>query len=189
MWLGGDQAPSRDQIVLEERLMPHFNPLPSLKVVRSILHYSPSTGQWTWIKGNNRRRIKGKKAGAIDAKGYCIIGIEGKNYRAHRLAWLYMTEVDPKESEIDHIDGNPSNNSFFNLRLADQSQQKLNQKTYSCNSSGYKGLSWHRASKGWRGQITLNGKTYSKISKDKKEVVKWLEQKRIELHGSFARFN
>ena len=67
-----------------------------------------------------------------------IIGINGKIYRAHRLAWLYMTGKWPKE-EIDHKDTNSLNDKIENLRICNDFQNKANRKTPSTNKTGFKG--------------------------------------------------
>ena len=84
------------------------------QTLKEILHYNPDTGKWIWLKPLNKRIIVGSKAGSYDSKGYLQIGIFGNNYRAHRLAFLYMENILPKE--VDHIDRNPSNCIWKNLK-------------------------------------------------------------------------
>jgi hypothetical protein len=63
----------------------------------------------------------------------------------------------PADMEIDHADGNPSNNRLSNLRLATSSHQKRNKRVQSNNRSGLKGAFWHGCHKGkkWRSQIKV----------------------------------
>ena len=85
------------------------------KHLKEILDYNTETGIWTW-RVNQARRIKiGQRAGTIISDGHRHIGISGKFYKAHRLAWLYMTGEFPKD-EIDHINGVPDDNRWCNLR-------------------------------------------------------------------------
>lgn len=84
--------------------------------LKQILHYNPETGIFTRNTYLDKRgRLCGhRKLGCI-GHGYLIITIKRKHYRAHRLAWLYMTGNFP-EKHIDHIDGIRINNSWNNLR-------------------------------------------------------------------------
>ena len=50
--------------------------------------------------------------------GYYIVHINGKTYYVHRLLAITYIENPENKKEIDHIDGNPSNNSLDNLRWA-----------------------------------------------------------------------
>ena len=70
---------------------------------------------------------------------YTYISIYGKRYPAHRLAWLYIYGEWPPD-QIDHIDGEPSNNRLDNLRLATNSENQQNRKIASNNTSGAKGV-------------------------------------------------
>ncbi len=89
-----------------------------------LLSYDRSRGVFLWrSKVSNRR--SGSIAGSIDKDGYRIICIFGQMYRSARLAWFYETGEWPQDC-IDHIDGNPSNDSFDNLRLATRSQNQAN---------------------------------------------------------------
>lgn len=85
--------------------------------VRDILHYDPETGIFTWLpySGKKGRVNAGDVAGCLRASGYIFIGTGNAIYRAHRLAWLYMTGEWPKH-QIDHINGDRSDNRWVNLR-------------------------------------------------------------------------
>jgi hypothetical protein len=86
--------------------------------LKSILHYDPISGVFTW-KVNRWVAQVGKPAGTLAHNGYRIIGIDGKRYRAHQLAVLYMTgylPVYPKD-EVDHLNSEGDDNSWDNLEL------------------------------------------------------------------------
>lgn len=112
------------------------------------LHYNENTGIFTRIK-------TGEIAGFI-RNGYIIIGINQKEYRAHRLAWLYVYGYMPNKF-IDHINLNKSDNRICNLRQATKSQNAMNVKLSSKNKSGYKGVSWNKEKNKWKVALKLNG--------------------------------
>lgn len=61
---------------------------------------------------------------------------------------------------VDHIDGNPLNNTRNNLRLASKSQNSIHSALHSRNKSGYRGVFWDRRSGKWRASIVCEGKTH-----------------------------
>tara|TARA_R100000951_G_C2583222_1_gene162586 strand:- start:352 stop:792 length:441 start_codon:yes stop_codon:yes gene_type:complete len=85
--------------------------------LKKIISYNHITGE---IKRLDRKNGNGSK----DAYGYLIIKIKGTQYKAHRLAWLYMYGSMP-DNVIDHINGNKLDNSIINLRDV---SQKVNSK-------------------------------------------------------------
>jgi hypothetical protein len=72
--------------------------------------------------------------------GYCVVRYKGVLYKAHRIIWCLVTGDDPGAFEIDHIDRDPSNNSWLNLRLASSAQQALNRKVRSDSTSSLRGV-------------------------------------------------
>jgi hypothetical protein len=87
---------------------------------------------------------------------YRRIGIFGKLYLEHRLAWLYMTGELP--IEVDHKDGNGVNNKFKNLRSATTPQNRANSRKSVKNTSGFKGVSFYVGRGKWVAEIQFNGK-------------------------------
>jgi hypothetical protein len=59
---------------------------------------------------------------------------------------------------IDHIDRDPSNNHIANLRAADKRLNAINTGLPSNNTSGIKGVSWHKAGCKWTAQIKDKGR-------------------------------
>src|ERR1019366_2534525 len=101
-----------------------------------LLHYEPSNGQFTW-KVHRHRCRPGAIAGCREDLGYIRIGVDGCYYRAHRLAFLYMTGQFSK-GEVDHMNLDKSDNRWANLRAATRSENMGNQKRPSHNTSGIK---------------------------------------------------
>lgn len=92
-------------------------------------------------------------------RGYIYIGIDKSNYLAHRLAWLYVYGTWP-DKDIDHIDGNITNNRIQNLRLTTETHNSQNQRQ--AHKGSYSGLlGVYPAGKRWRAMITVNKKTIS----------------------------
>ena len=79
-------------------------------------------------------------------------------YLAHRAAWLLYYGIDPGANEIDHIDGNRSNNKIENLRLVDNQGNMENKRKYKNNTSEVTGVYWHKGNGKWAVQISDRGK-------------------------------
>jgi hypothetical protein len=126
--------------------------------LREVLAYDPETGVFT-------RRVSrgpmsaGSTAGYPDRDGYLMVCIDYQAYFAHRLAWLYTFGEWPSE-DIDHIDRNPSNNALANLRPASRSENLANTKARRDNTSGKKGVWWHKSAKKWAAGITVKRRAH-----------------------------
>jgi hypothetical protein len=156
--------------------------------LRYLLYYDPDSGVFRWRVSTSHRAPVGSLAGTM-SRGYCLINIDEIKYIASNLAWLYMTGEWPV-SGIDHRDQDPTNDRWENLRLADQSQNLSNARIRSDNSSGSRGVSWHRGKMKWRAYVTLNGKQFFCGYHDTVEKAKEArDAKAIMLHGEFARFD
>jgi hypothetical protein len=125
--------------------------------LRSILHYDPDTGIWTWRITQSNRAVAGAVAGCKNRNGYVEIKIGGHTYKAHRLAFIYMLGAEPAY-EVDHVDTDKSNNRWMNLRPATRAQNGWNRRTYLNNTSGDKGVSWRKMSSKWLAKIHVNGR-------------------------------
>ena len=102
----------------------------------------------------------GNLAGTYDPKGYLKILYRGRLYMGHWLAWLYIYGKLP-DHEIDHINGNPTDNRISNLRDVTRKQNMENKKIYKTNKSGYSGVTWHNRDKKWNVRIGHYGKRIS----------------------------
>lgn len=125
--------------------------------LRELLHYDPSTGLFTW-RTTTAKKTRGKRGGHRGDNGYLLLGVDGNNYRVHRLAWLYVYGRWP-DGDLDHIDGDPSNNRIANLREATDAQNLANSKKPITNQSGYKGVSWHADAQKWQVHIRHKGRS------------------------------
>lgn len=125
--------------------------------LRSILHYDSLTGVFTRIKPIGVRHATGAVAGSAHNAGYINIGVGGKKYLAHRLAWLYVYGEWPKH-HIDHINRNRSDNRICNLRDVTTQQNLSNSSNYCTNTSGRKGVYWDKRDLRFRALIVVNYK-------------------------------
>jgi hypothetical protein len=157
--------------------------------LRSLFEYDPRCGVFLRriATGRHGRFRSGTVAGSIGKNGYIYISVDRKKHLAHRLAWLYVTGEWPKAA-IDHIDGNPLNNMFSNLREATMSQNQYNKRMQKNNTSGVKGVYWSEQQRKWRAQIAVNYKVKALGSYDSINEAKAAHDAAMrELHGVFAR--
>ncbi|MGN6641537.1 MAG: HNH endonuclease, partial [Verrucomicrobiota bacterium] len=96
------------------------------------------------------------KTAGCSSDGYVIIYVDNKSYRAHRLAWFYMTGVWPTD-EIDHRDLDKLNNKWDNLRAATRSENAQNLPLNKHNKTGFTGVSWDKRSKKFKAVICKDG--------------------------------
>lgn len=127
--------------------------------LRELLHYDNETGLFTWRITLCNRAINGNVAGYKNGRGYWHIGFDGKVYSAHRLAWLYVYGEFPK-NDIDHINGDKTDNRIANLRDVETSINCQNRrKARTGNKSGVLGASWHKRFGKWSAKIRVDGKS------------------------------
>ncbi len=114
------------------------------------LLYDKETGIFVW-------RDSGKIAGSSGGfrLRYTVIGLDGKSYLAHRLAWFYVYDRWPTK-QIDHIDGNGKNNAITNLREATASENQGNRRANRANGLGVKGV--RKYYNKFQARIFCNGK-------------------------------
>jgi hypothetical protein len=126
-------------------------------VLRSVLSYSPETGEFVWLEraGKFKSSLVGTVAGGPQNRGYLRIAVFGKRYLAHRLAWFYVHDEWPKE--IDHINGCRTDNRLCNLRASTVVLNRQNQRhSHKDSQTGLLGV--RKMGKSFQSRINLNGK-------------------------------
>lgn len=140
--------------------------------LKELFNYDSYTGVFTRkVSVKGRKAKRGTIAGTAHGGGYFKISIDGSDYYAHRLAWLYTYGYMP-ENIVDHIDRDPSNNRMNNLREVSVSCNTRNAKIYSTNKSGITGVNWYKNGNKWRAQIkTIHKDTCIGLYDDFSEAV------------------
>lgn len=155
--------------------------------IKEYLHYDPGTGEFTWVNLPARSRKAVGEVAGCDMRGYVGIWLYGKLWKAHRLAWVYMTGEYP-QGYIDHINGIPNDNRFENLREATNLENQRNSKMNASNTSGTRGLVWHKRDKNWQVSLRVDGRQkFIGTFKDKELAELVAEEAREKYHGDFYR--
>lgn len=96
----------------------------------------------------------------------------------------------PRLLKVDHRDGNGLNNTRANLRLCSDSQNQGNRNMPASNTSGYKGVYWHKRSKKWDALIKFQGKKiHLGLHENKTDAALAYNEAAVRLFGEFARIN
>jgi AP2 domain len=135
--------------------------------------------QWKWYAHCNKKNKK------YYAQRHQRTLLGEKTILMHRVI------IDaPNGIEVDHIDGDTLRNLRENLRHATTAQNQHNREKLLNNTSGYKGVAWHKRDKKWRVDITFNRKTFHiGYFEDKEEAARAYDEAAKKYHGEFARLN
>lgn len=125
-------------------------------LARRLFNYDPISGAMFWRESPRRNVPAGALAGALHPSGYLIVKVRGVSCQVHRLAWLMIHGHWPAQ-QLDHINGVRNDNRIGNLRECTPGENCQNTALYGNNSSGYTGVSWHKASCKWRARIDQGG--------------------------------
>ena len=153
--------------------------LPQLRRLKQLFRYDPQTGALLSLQA-------GSEVGYVNNIGYRQIYIDGRIYSVHRLVWKLVHGAAPR-GEIDHINGNPSDNRLVNLRLASSSENNRNRKLSARNKTGVKGVFWVTKARRYRAVVGHN-RQYHILGHfvDFDEAVAVADAARKQLHGEFA---
>lgn len=121
--------------------------------IKQYLDYDPVTG-WFTHKTNRGPCRAGDRAGSSTGHGYRKVTVDGTRIYEHHAAWVFMFDEWP--NELDHKDGNRSNNAIENLRVCDRSANACNS-LRSTGESGLKGAYLDKRTMNWYSHIQLGG--------------------------------
>ncbi|HGW3055140.1 TPA: HNH endonuclease signature motif containing protein [Klebsiella pneumoniae] len=131
----------------------------NLKRIPEFLKYDPETGEFSRIRVIGHRFKVGDKAGTVNKQGYVRIMMFGMGFQAHRLAFYFMTgELPPGDLEVDHINGNRSDNKWSNLRLVTHAVNMQNSRKPKHNTSGHPGILQNKKTGKWAARISVSGR-------------------------------
>ena len=126
-----------------------------LSEVRRVVRYDPETGVLTWLVKRRSPKDVGRNAGCLSLDGYIALTLFNKKYKAHRVAWL-LTYGRWPIGDVDHIDGNRTNNRLSNLREVSRLENLQNVRKPTCvNKVGFLGVSPNK--KRFAASIKVNG--------------------------------
>ena len=121
--------------------------------LKELFNYDPETG-WFTNRYSRGRAAAGERAGSPSGHGYRKICVDYNKFYEHHLAWLYVYDEWP--SEIDHINGESSDNRIANLRLCNRSQNNFNS-LRPTGESGLRGAYLDKRNSQWYSKIQVGG--------------------------------
>jgi hypothetical protein len=142
--------------------------------LRELLEYDRETGIFIWKVCLSPRAPIGSVAGRLTTNRYNQIGIKGKRYLAHRLAWLYVYGEWPKKS-LDHINRIKTDNRIDNLRDVHHSQNVANSRRFKG------GIMQHKSS--FYARVGTNGSVYLGKFESKEDAIAARAKAAAELYG------
>lgn len=133
--------------------------LPDAELLNKLFSYDPDTGKVKRIFRIGGRSKVGDIVGTRDSKGHLQVYIMNGLYMLHRIIWKLYYQEEPL-GEIDHINGDKTDNRINNLRVVKAGENNKNTKIPKNNTSGHTGVTWNTSSKKWQAQIVSNRKRY-----------------------------
>lgn len=129
---------------------------PTAEFIRQILDYNPKTGELFWkarkaemfqvVTDTPEKACKtwntqfaGKRVGTRHTLGYLRVSIYDVSYYCHRLAWIHFYGFEPR-GQIDHANGDKTDNRITNLRDANNQQNSANKRVLANNILGVKNV-------------------------------------------------
>lgn len=151
--------------------------------------YQASTlGRIKSFKSGKERILKPRKRkdGRLDVP-LCNNGIT-KRFLVHRLVGMAFFGLSD-DQEIDHRNGDPTDNRLENLRVCTHAENGRNLKKRRDNTSGFPGVTYRKRSGKYEAYIKINGKTkYLGLYDTAEEAFLIYKNTSLKLHGAFSPF-
>jgi len=132
-------------------------PMLTQEYVKSLFDYDPKTGIFLWKIQKSKNCKVGTEAGTKHKLGYRILRIDWIEYKAHRIAWLYVYGHMPQKY-IDHKNRIRDDNRICNLREVTYSENCQNITIPKHNSTGCVGVYFNKKTKKYGASIKINKK-------------------------------
>lgn len=163
----------------------------SMERLASLVSYDPATGEMRWAKTISycgKARI-GALVGGPN-RGAQYVGYAGKTYGVHQLAWFIVTGQKPERGlVIDHINGDPFDNRFANLRRCTQAENSRNAVAKK-KALPFKGVHFYKRDRKWAAGIMLNRqRKHLGYFASAYEAARAYDIAARAMHGEFARLN
>ena len=126
--------------------------------LKELVSYDPETGVFMRkVRTSNRVNME-KPVGTVDRYGYLWCSLDGKAFRLHRLAMIYVHGT-VHNGDVDHINMDRKDNRISNLREVSRSVNMQNKEAASSNNrTGYIGVCFDSRRNKYSAQIRINGK-------------------------------
>ncbi len=129
---------------------------PTIERVNELFDYDRISGLLVARVSRNRRRA-GTIVGTLTSHGYLRCKFDKDWWFLHNLVWFIAYGKWPV-ADVDHMDGDKTNNSINNLRECTRSQNKGNSKRHSVpTKSGLKGVTWQSKIEKWQARLMVRG--------------------------------
>ena len=125
--------------------------------LKEVLEYDRFSGVFRWVVDKSQGMKAGMVAGSKDPLKYTDIFIDGRSYKARRLAWLYIYGEMPK-GRLKGINNVCSDNRIDNLVDMDNFDLNRSHRVSPNSKSGVKGVIYRKDQKRWVATITINKK-------------------------------
>jgi len=124
-----------------------------------FLSYDPETGEVRWLvkRTQNSTANVGDLAGSLDENGYRRVMFDGKKMRVHRLAFVFMGQPVPEQ--VDHINGDRSDNRWCNLRPSNAQHNARNACRRKDSETAVTGVTFSKAHGKWKVRVNRSGVT------------------------------
>lgn len=157
--------------------------------IEDCISYNPYTGVLTWSTRVNNSVSVGQTLGTRHNKGYLFFRLNKKFYFCHKVAWFLHYGCWPS-GEIDHINGDKSDNRITNLRDVTHLQNMCNTPSRQKTSSKYKGVHIIKTTGKWRATL-WNGcsKLHLGVFSCEKEAALAYDTEARKVFGEYARTN
>ncbi len=127
----------------------------------------------------------GEEVGCLNPNGYKYASVDNKTYMVHVLVWIWHgREIT---TDLDHENQIGDDNRIDNLRPATHAQNMWNRRRPINNTTGAKGVTWHKEKRKFRVRIGVNGRRMHIGDFDDFELAELVAlEARNKYHGQFA---